>query len=551
MTKNTYLKVLGSIAIIGSVTAAGVALAPHGLQYYGPIIASILIATLTPITIISIRRHVRLSRLRLIDCFDATFRLQNNTSFKSVRSKYLRGLALPHSDLSAVHRQQPVYSRQDWLLLLYALPFIMLSSFGLSLLLLPAGQIPHIFDTGFGVNLLTVGGLESPTQKDYEKVLTIASFAFAGAFIYSLQLFLRSIVVFNLSALTFSRAFVHTVFVMLLAIVIWRVAPEGHFTFDIPWLTKTSTAQNVKGHTQATGETISEVALSSGIAKSSLANGEAAAQNTQTSGSIGKFWLFFAFVLGFLPDSSFARVFRTASLPFRRSYRKADKHARNVPLTIIDGIGFSIAFRLRQANIFDVQNLAAANPILIDIENPYNIFEAVDWVAQAQLCTAVGPERFLLLKKLNIRTIFDLESAVLDVRAPDGLKHMIGAVILANDVARQRMLKDFALKPLEVTYRDFEKNLAAWTNIPVIEHLVRVIIDDLHVHRLRQIWYDLEERLVPTRSQADKPVFTEPAINADAAKRSRRYEPALQPLSPRIPPTAEVAEHGAPQPSPQ
>jgi hypothetical protein len=132
--------------------------------------------------------------------------------------------------------------------------------------------------------------------------------------------------------------------------------------------------------------------------------------------------------------------------------RKSDceKHAPVVPLTVLDVVDFFIEFRLEEANIFDVQNLAASNPIMLHVESPYGIYQTIDWVAQAQLCTTVGAERFLLLKRFNIRTIFDLERAVLGLNAPAELKLIIGTILLGSDKSTEAIAAEFGIKPRNV-----------------------------------------------------------------------------------------------------
>jgi hypothetical protein len=89
-----------------------------------------------------------------------------------------------------------------------------------------------------------------------------------------------------------------------------------------------------------------------------------------------------------------------------------NKITRITPLDALDGIDYATRFRLQECGIYDVQGLATYNPIMLHIESPYGIYQAVDWIAQAQLCHLVGIEKFLVLREMQIRTIFDLERAI-------------------------------------------------------------------------------------------------------------------------------------------
>ena len=240
---------------------------------------------------------------------------------------------------------------------------------------------------------------------------------------------------------------------------------------------------------------------------------------------------------------------------------------KSIPLDVIDGIDMFTRHRLSEAGIYEVQNLAVANPILLHVETPFGIYQTIDWVAQAQLCTVVGPERFLLLRQFNIRTIFDLERAVLSLKSTQPIRQILGSFLLMNtntlreieSLSGSRMPSipgssgkpvtsdDFAewvvalargaancrmkklVKPSPqppgaharpipafdgpTDYRVYAAALPDNTKVvasfdvetstgadkieiiecsgeedATIKHMVRVIMDDLHVLRLRQVW---------------------------------------------------------------
>ena len=208
-------------------------------------------------------------------------------------------------------------------------------------------------------------------------------------------------------------------------------------------------------------------------------------------------------------------MLQKSGISFKDRCTGLDWHAKLVPMTLIDGIDHFIAFRLEEANIFDVQNLACFNPIMLHIESPYGIYQTIDWVAQAQLCCVVGPERFLALKTLNIRTIFDLQRAVLGPRGdpnadlggsfgttfvPD--PNLLDAIadLLLLDVKRDQKLRGDIGRtgpiPLQQAVTA-ESPFTLGTRRETVVHLVNVMLDDLHVHRLRQLWRHIELSLKP------------------------------------------------------
>jgi hypothetical protein len=120
-----------------------------------------------------------------------------------------------------------------------------------------------------------------------------------------------------------------------------------------------------------------------------------------------------AFGKGFEPETALLYVLCKSGLPFKDRDIGLEDQAKIVLLTLLDGVDAFVALRLEESNICDIQNLATFNPIMLHVERSYGIYATVDWVAQAQLCKVVGPESFMVPKALGIRTILDLQRAVL------------------------------------------------------------------------------------------------------------------------------------------
>jgi hypothetical protein len=280
-----------------------------------------------------------------------------------------------------------------------------------------------------------------------------------------------------------------------------------------------------------------------------------------------------AFLVGFYPALCIDTL--VAKFPWLRLKKvNADGRAlqEELPLDMIMGIDAFMKLRLSEFEIEDVQNLATINPIQIFVETPYGLYEVIDWVAQAQLILAVGVKRTLGLRKLNIRTIFDLErvldspslsrqmlTELMGDRAPvhpapvpaieaDGTSHQLAS-------ARPAVAHVTLHHPSRPGSSEFELDQAV-----ELDALISMIRDDLHVQRLRQIWDvigdQLKERPVPA-ARASRSVIKRKGVTAKEAgtatpgqkddktreavgrDRRRRALPAAQPKRPR--PVREAA----------
>lgn len=456
--------------------------------FYLPVWAAVFLAVFTPVAIIANRAQVRQIRIELIDLFARTFHLKPHNgdndelvSFEFVRGKYFVDLpkSVRDGDLSQVPRF-PFLLHSDWMLLFCAAPYMVFSGFGMFVLF--AGI--DLIGTGGSVatwlkpSILAVGGNPAADSSNaawanayHLNLLTVAGFAFAGSYFFTIRLFLRAVTCFDLTPLTFLRAFSHMIMAVILVVVIYRVTPSIAEVADLINLTGDACPKPENCPTTA-----------------------APGPYDPTRG-VSYLWFFLAFALGFLPDSALYYVLNKSGLSFKDRYGELERHSRLIPLTVIDGIDHATAFRLEECNIFDVQNLAVYNPIMLHIETPFGIYTTVDWVAQAQLCLEFGPERFVALKRLNIRTVFDLENVV-----KTGSPALIDAVadLLLQDCKQDKAIRDWVglakVAALHLAMGEPDA-LTPEARRAALEALVAAIIGDLHLMRLRQLWDRIARRL--------------------------------------------------------
>jgi hypothetical protein len=141
--------------------------------------------------------------------------------------------------------------------------------------------------------------------------------------------------------------------------------------------------------------------------------------------------LLIAFMMGLFPSLGINVLIDRLppSVRIKRVPQAAREIGRELPVDLLDGIGSAIKFRLGNYEIEDVQNLATENPIHLYIATPYSLCEVLDWVAQAQLLLAIGPERFGVARQRAVRDIFNL----LDLGETAEGRSMLRGVVLDGE----------------------------------------------------------------------------------------------------------------------
>ena len=370
-----------------------------------------------------IRTRVRENRQRLIDEMAILFFKdadQSMVSFDYVRAKYEMATSAELAGQIQIRRPTTTLN-----LLVAAVPYSLLCAFGFLVVFLPLGMLEQDV---LGYRMLSNSlfwSLGSVAGGDLREAAAVYAAAFLGGYIMTARVLLRAVQNYELSQLTFLQAAAHLAVGVLTGLLLFhlfgRVPPVDDY----------------------------------------------------------RAWAGLAFVCGYMPDFGLTSVFRRLRIKRLKQVDEAAVELSSIaPLEMLDGIDYDTRYRLEQSGFADVQNLAVANPLLIYVETPFSLYEAFDWVLQAQLCTAVGGAAFRKLKALGIRTSLDLERAVLADDAPDEVVLAVGAIVITS------------VRP---------EGGAAAPGGPFtpdgIRHLAMVMLDDLHVHRLRFLWTHIFEQI--------------------------------------------------------
>lgn len=385
------------------------------MSYY--VIYAAVVAALAPLALVTTRWELRKVRLALINDLKKTlFKTESGLpQIELVVHRY-------NQDENGRFRQSNVKLRTG------AIFFFLISLIGFLILLMPRselisldGQFPSL-----GPSLLW-SSVDSDIQ-DVGRALTVIGFAFLGGYVLQLRYLIRTVLNQELSALAFVRSTLNIVQGMIIAALMYRIVEA---TFG-------STMEDDGG----------------GLAG----------------------LLATAFVIGAWPHLGLGYIVKLARIQTKRVGEVALRKSALVPLEVIDGIDTETSFRLEESNLYDVQNLASINPLQLYAETPYSLHQIFDWVLQAQLCTTVGPSLFRELRKHGIRTIFDLERAVVAKGAPDSYVAALGGVLLADSSSPFYEL----VEPWEDSGKGIDPE--------IVRHVVAILIDDLHIHNLRALW---------------------------------------------------------------
>jgi hypothetical protein len=378
------------------------------MLYYVDQLFFVVYSLSIPVIMVAVRDQIRRSRLKITseieDYVGSEF-----PSLKAVRKKY-------DTEQSKAGVLTDMRRKETRALLACALLYSSVTAFGWALVAFGGASTvacPNHFLSTCSV-FWNASAAFSSTELDAVAVrqsLAIAAYAFLGAFVFSLKSLIRALMNYELTPLALIRCTAQVIFGTVIAQVIWHGS--------------VSLFPDVVGLEQS--------------------------------------WLVVAFFVGFVPEYALNAVGRKIDLSLvgLGARRIPSDRTGAVPLEILDGIDIWTRFRLEEARIYDVQNLATYDAIELYVDSPYGFFEIIDWIMQAQLCVGVGPDAFLDLREVHVRTIFDLERGVFDPECDQKILEAIGRVILPKSKA---------------------------PSVSEIRHAARIILDDIHVHRIRQIW---------------------------------------------------------------
>ena len=432
--------------------------------------ALILLSCVVPIGIFVGRNNIRASRREIVRDLERLFsfaRLPNDApliipSFELVKYKYD-----PESNPDRVVHDNP-HSFYYYLLPVSIYVVLVLLCFHMAFTPRNPGHPPNIpninaFNSPFTPQSPAASALSSASSSALEPSFQgVLTYTFLGAYVWTIQYLIRRISNFDLAPISFFQSIGHILLALFTMATIWQ-----------------SNVLSVLPHLDSLDHRL-EIGI--------------------------------AFIVGFYPTLCIdGLIAKFPWLRLRRVSSDSQKLQEEFPLDMIIGIDPFMKLRLAEFEIVDVQNLATINPIQIFVETPYGLYEVIDWVAQAQLILAIGSKRTLSLRKLNIRTIFDLEKAL---DSPSLSRRLLNALLADPASPADPALPSTHETPTSRTeVRKGEQPSAILADVkshqpsrpgssesalnPAVEidALISIIRDDLHVQRLRQLWDVIGDRL--------------------------------------------------------
>jgi hypothetical protein len=114
-----------------------------------------------------------------------------------------------------------------------------------------------------------------------------------------------------------------------------------------------------------------------------------------------------AFFIGFFPALGISWIGAMA----QKTLGQQRGIAKEMSLSEVEGLSIWQQGRLKQENIENVQNLAAADIPTLVISTPFTVNQIIDWVDQAILLMYASPEQFEALTKVGLRCASDVLTA--------------------------------------------------------------------------------------------------------------------------------------------
>lgn len=417
-----------------------------GYIYY---LAAVVWSVVFTAALLFVRSRVRSNRQRIIEQLRIMFFPDASSSFATfdyIRAKYGLETAAEKNRGKRIEKGSGLAA-----LVVSAIPYMIMCALGFVALFVPKTQLlegsfgpPLLFD-----NMFWAMGQPASVERLHEAA-AVYSAAFLGAYLMTARVLLRAVQNYELSQLTFLQVATHLAFGIVSGMMLYHVLRatgiEGLFGAD----TRIDTFPG---------------------------------------------FLAIAFMGGYMPDLGITNLARRLKVKWLKT---ADDKALNSvsiqPLEMLDGIDYDTRYRLEQAGYSDVQNMATANPLLIYVETPYGLYEAFDWVLQAQLCTAVGGDDFRELKRIHVRTSLDLERAVLGDDATDQFVCEVGRILYPP-------VSGPPVPPADPPPEPPPLPGSVQLSPDSVRHGVMVMLDDLHIHRARALWKHIFEQVAGTSRQ--------------------------------------------------